>query len=53
MDYKISVNPTFSTAKNTVIMLAKAGNKNAKRVIDGLGISETLASFTDRSYAGS
>ena len=47
MDYKISVNPTFSTAKNTVIMLAKAGNKNAKRVIDGLGISETLAKFND------
>ena len=53
MDYKISVNPTFSTAKNTVIMLAKAGDKNAKRVIDGLGISETLAKFNDTENAGS
>ena len=43
MDYRTMVNPTYLTAKSTVFMLAVAGNEDAKRMIAGLGLEETLA----------
>ena len=43
MDYRTMVNPTYLTAKSTVFMLAIAGNEDAKRMIAGLGLEETLA----------
>lgn len=43
MDYRTMVNPTYLTAKSTVFMLAVAGNEDAKRMIAGLGLQETLA----------
>ena len=43
MDYRTMVNPTYLTAKSTVFMLAIAGNEDAKRMIGGLGLQETLA----------
>lgn len=43
MDYRTMVNPTYLTAKSTVFMLAAAGNEDAKRMIVGLGLQETLA----------
>ena len=42
MDYKAMVNPTFLTAKSTVFMLAGAGNEDAKRMIEGLGLQDAL-----------
>ncbi|MBQ2211977.1 MAG: hypothetical protein II410_03700 [Ruminococcus sp.] len=43
MDYRTMVNPTYLTAKSTVFMLAVAGNEDAKRMIAGLDLEETLA----------
>lgn len=43
MDYRTMVNPTYLTAKSTVFMLAVAGNEDAKRMIAGLGLQETLS----------
>lgn len=43
MDYRTMVNPTYLTAKSTVFMLAVAGNEDAKKMIAGLGLQETLA----------
>ncbi len=43
MDYRTMVNPTYLTAKSTVFMLAVAGNEDAKRMIAGLSLQETLA----------
>ncbi len=43
MDYRTMVNPTYLTAKSTVFMLAAAGNEDAKRMIAGLDLQETLS----------
>ena len=43
MDYRTMVNPTYLTAKSTVFMLAIAGNEDAKRIVAGLGLQETLS----------
>ena len=43
MDYRTMVNPTYLTAKSTVFMLAVAGNEDAKRMIAGLDLQETLS----------
>ena len=43
MDYRTMVNPTYLTAKSTVFMLAVAGNEDAKRMIAGFSLQETLA----------
>lgn len=43
MDYRTMVNPTYLTAKSTVFMFAVAGNEDAKKMIAGLGLQETLA----------
>jgi anti-anti-sigma factor len=37
------VNPTYLTAKSTVFLLAVAGNEDAKRMIAGLGLEDSLA----------
>lgn len=42
MDYRTTVNPTYLTAKSTVFMLAVAGNEDAKRMIAGLGLHDSL-----------
>ena len=42
MDYRTMVNPTYLTAKSTVFMLAVAGNEDAKRMIAGLGLNDSL-----------
>lgn len=42
MDYRTMVNPTYLTAKSTVFMLAVAGNEDAKRMIAGLGLHDSL-----------
>lgn len=43
MDYRTMVNPTYLTAKSTVFMLTIADNEDAKRMIAGLGLQETLS----------
>ena len=43
MDYRTMVNPTYLTAKSTVFLLAVAGNEDAKRMIAGLGLEDSLA----------
>ena len=43
MDYRTMVNPTYLTAKSTVFMLAIAGNEDAKRMIAGLGLEDSLS----------
>lgn len=42
MDYRSMVNPTYLTAKFTLYMLASAGNEDAKRIIDVLGLQDDL-----------
>ena len=41
-DYRTMVNPTFITAKTTIYMLAVTGNEDAKKMIAGLNLQETL-----------
>lgn len=40
MDYRSMVNPTYLTAKNTLYMLAGAGNEDAKKVDRRFGHAE-------------
>ncbi len=42
MDYRTMVNPTYLTAKGTVFMLAVAGNEDAKRMIAGLRLDNSI-----------
>ena len=43
MDYRAMVNPTYLTAKSTLLMLAGVGNEDAKRVISALNIQDELS----------
>lgn len=42
MDYRSMVNPTFLTAKSTLLMLAGMGNEDAQKVIAALGTQDEL-----------
>lgn len=42
MDYRTMVNPTYYTAKTTAIMLAEAGNEDAKRMAADLKLWDSL-----------
>lgn len=46
MDYRSMVNPTYLTAKSTLLILASAGNEDAKRIIGALGTQDELTSNT-------
>lgn len=42
MDYRSLVNPTYLTAKSTLLMLAGAGNEDAKKMIASLGTQDDV-----------
>ncbi|MBQ6502908.1 MAG: STAS domain-containing protein [Flexilinea sp.] len=42
MDYRSLVNPTYLTAKSTLLMLAGAGNEDAKKMIAVLGTQDDV-----------
>lgn len=42
MDYRSLVNPTYLTAKSTLLMLAGAGNEDAKKMIAALGTQDDV-----------
>ncbi len=42
MDYRELVNPTYYTAKTTAVMLAEAGNADAKKMVADLNLQDTL-----------
>ena len=52
MDYRAMVNPTYLTAKSTLFMLAGAGNDDAKRIIDALGIQNEIVQNTRNNNGG-
>ncbi|MBQ6482901.1 MAG: STAS domain-containing protein [Anaerolineaceae bacterium] len=43
MDYRSLVNPTYLTAKSTLLMLAGAGNEDAKKMIAALGTQDDVS----------
>lgn len=51
MDYRTAVNPTFLTAQATLFMLAGAGNADAKELIRGLEIRNTIVEKKDERAA--
>ncbi len=42
MDYRSLVNPTYLTAKSTLLMLAGSGNEDAKKMIAALGTQDDV-----------
>lgn len=48
MDMRSAVNPTYLTAKSTLLMLAGAGSDDAKRMIGALGTRDDLTRNRDK-----
>jgi hypothetical protein len=48
MDKRSAVNPTYLTAKSTLLMLAGAGSDDAKRMIGALGTRDDLTRNRDK-----
>ena len=42
MDYRSMVNPTYLTAKTTLYFLGEAGNQDARKMMDELGIQDEI-----------
>lgn len=49
MDYRSLVNPTYLTAKSTLLMLAGAGNDDAKKMIAALGTQDDVSRNAQKS----